>query len=326
MKIIGGEILERPAILICTLVSLFLMASLCSAAEITSCGTVSSSSTLTSDLSINDSHCLKIDANGTVLDCAGHLITGNRAYASSGIRMDGMSGVTIKNCNVRNFFYGITLSSSSYNTLTGNTASGNTAFGIGLFLYSSENTLAGNTAYGNNIGIGLVSASENTLTNNVAYNNSGEGISVSPSSKHNTITNNTAYGNAYGIRLEDSSDHNILTWNNVSHNSDSGISLESASSYNEITCNVITGNAGGYGVGLSNSRENRIEDNSYCDNGNDNIVYEAETSHNNAIGNNFCDVKCASRQEEGTRVLTIFMVLWLVLVIGIFALIRIRGP
>ncbi len=212
--------------------------------------------TLTADLTV----ALQIDSNGITLDGNGKTITG--ANTGNGVYLNGKTGVTVKNLNVRQFTYGIYLFNSSTNTLTGNTAisnsnsgiflalsssntlTGNTASsnsyaGIYLYSFSTGNTLSGNTASSNNYGIYLSSSSTNTLTGNTARSNSPTGILLS-SSNSNTLSGNTADSNNYGIYLV-SSTGNTLTGNAASSNTNYGIYLSSSGS-NSLSGNIMSGN------------------------------------------------------------------------------------
>jgi parallel beta-helix repeat protein len=62
-----------------------------------------------------------------------------------GILLEGITGVTIKNCRVTGFGYGFFLNDSNRNTLQGNIANDNAFIGF-VLSYSSDNTFRDNTA------------------------------------------------------------------------------------------------------------------------------------------------------------------------------------
>ncbi|CAG0955134.1 Thermophilic serine proteinase [Methanosarcinales archaeon] len=109
---------------------------------------------------------------------------------------------------------GISLYFSRNNTLNGNNANWNDGDGISLSS-SSNNTLISNTAnsnyggYEQGIGISVSTSNNNTLISNTANSNYGsfeEGIGISVSiSNNNTLISNTASNNDYGIYLSSSS-------------------------------------------------------------------------------------------------------------------------
>jgi len=145
----------------------------------------------------------------------------------SGIYLPGNEHCNISDNNASNNYYGISLGSSSNNTLTNNTASNN--YGTGIYLSSSSNnTLVNNTANSNNNnGITLAFSSNNTLTNNTANeNNYGTGIHLGYSNS-NQITNNTANENNYGIVLSSSSNNTLS--NNTANENNYGIYLVGSS-------------------------------------------------------------------------------------------------
>ena len=136
-------------------------------------------STITADTILEaDMPCLgnaiTIDADNIVLDCAGHSITGDGS--GNGIYLSSRTGVTVKNCVVTNFGAGITLESSSYNTLTGNTANDNAFRGIDIESSSNNNNLTGNTANNNaNDSLANIQSIKDTIIN--LRIQSGEGSS-----------------------------------------------------------------------------------------------------------------------------------------------------
>jgi parallel beta-helix repeat protein len=105
--------------------------------------------TLTTDLT----ETIQIDSDSIILDGGGHLINGTRK--GNGVYLSGRQNVNINNLASWNFYVGIVLYNSSYNTLTSNDASNNYYNGITL-INSSNNNLTGNIAKLNiRDGIGL---------------------------------------------------------------------------------------------------------------------------------------------------------------------------
>lgn len=91
-------------------------------------------------------------------------------YSKAGIHLSGVYHCNISSNNCSNNYYGIHLSYSSNNILTGNIANSNNDGGIWLG-HSSNNMLANNNCSNNDIGIELRSSSDNTLANNNLIDN-----------------------------------------------------------------------------------------------------------------------------------------------------------
>ena len=123
----------------------------------------------------------------------------------AGIYLDNVDHCNISHNNASDNCYGISLESSSSNTITDNNATYNYEFGIGLSDYSSSNTLTNNNASYNGWGIGLFDySSSNTLTgNNASYNHGLDSFGIGLSkSGNNTLRNNLMSGNMYNFEAE----------------------------------------------------------------------------------------------------------------------------
>lgn len=182
---------------------------------VASCGeTITDDTLLIANLTNCPEDGLIIGASDITLDCAGRFIDGDNTGLGIGIYLDNKDGVTIKNCNVQEFYHGIALYQSSYNNLTGNTANDND--GDGVFLYtSSYNNLIANTANYNGANGFFVAfnSNNNALTGNTANYNGWDGIYLAESS-YNDVTSNELIGNNnYGASLGDSDYNNY--WNNT---------------------------------------------------------------------------------------------------------------
>ena len=89
---------------------------------------------------------------------------------------------------------GISLSSSSNNTIMNNNCSENSYYGIYLY-FSSNNNITNNNCSGNGAGIYLYSSTNNTITNNNFYNNTNYAIYITSGSTGNIIHHNNFYQN-----------------------------------------------------------------------------------------------------------------------------------
>ena len=182
---------------------------------------------------------------------------------------------------------GIHLYEADYCNISNNIASNN---GDGISLsYSSYNTITDNIVNANNMdGISLVSSSNNFIMNNKASLNSGAGIFIF-NSTNNTLTNNTASNNRYFGFDFYSCLRNTLADNTANSNRYDGISLGSSSN-NTLTNNTANANNGnGIVILYSSSKDNTLTDNSACLNNKNGIVLYSSSDNiiylNNFINN-----------------------------------------
>ncbi len=180
--------------------------------------------------------CIRIASPNTVLDCAGHSITGNGSV-DLGVVVDEepttTSNVTVKNCVISNYhipLYTLAVTGSEFTNVTAfnNTLDGmffnmansnvtsNTAYGNpdeGIFIYGSGNNLSGNTVC-NNTGdgfkmTGFYSTASNTFGGNTICGNGGDGMSADISSGLLTIFSS-------GNHFYNNSGHDVGMYSNVS--------------------------------------------------------------------------------------------------------------
>jgi len=202
------------------------------AAPSVSAASGSTTVTATTTLAADQQGPISIVADGVTLDCAGHQLTGP---GFAGIDLSGRTGVTVKNCRVSGFQFGLFLESASLNTLANNFAEAN---GEGIFLHgSASNRISGNTAAGNVGGIHLVGSSENTIADNTAVGNSGHGVTLEAASSGNSISRNTAQGNADIGLVAVNSDGNTFSGNVAQGN---GRGLVGVGSSNTYVANAAT--------------------------------------------------------------------------------------
>ena len=256
-----------------------------------------------------------VERDNTVVDGAGHTVEGTDASDSIGIDLTGRSNVTIENMQIKRFGYGVMLSNSSSNTLSGNNITENFYDGI-VLTNSSRNVISSNI--GLNDAIHLENSSNNTIRGNILMN-SGCGLYVLDSYQ-NIVENNTVNGkplvyleNASGCKIADAgqvvlvrcnnivvenmdlsnADIGIELWetsncvianNTLNSNLWNGISVFEGSANNTITDNIISYNH--RGLCLSGSSNNTIKNNNIVQNffsieiSSDNVFF-----HNNLIDN-----------------------------------------
>jgi len=241
------------------------------------CGfTIIQDTTLFYDLSCFGT-AITIGADDITLDCQGHTITGSGT--GNGIEAFSRQNITIKNCILQDFIFGILFDSTTQSLLLNNTAQNNNR-GFSLASSSNNNILTNNVANNNNDGFVLDSSSDNTFTNNTVENNANSGFFLGFSSL-NTLTDNIANNNIFGFNLKPSSNSNALT-DNTANNNFKGFVI-SSSNYNNLTSNKVNNNSIN-GFFLFSSFNNVLKSNTIISN---NIGVSLQGSQKNLIYNNF---------------------------------------
>jgi parallel beta-helix repeat protein len=183
-----------------------------------------------------------IASNDITLNCANRAITEERG--DKGILLSGVSGVTVRNCDVSGFRFGIFLfDGASNNLIVGNTATGNTD-GISAQIDTDDNTIRGNTATNNElIGIFIRLADNNIIENNKVNYNGIEGIRLRESADNNVVRFNTATGNDRdGFAVLQSSINNEFVENESRNNGNYGFLDQTEDSGTAGTANTYTDN------------------------------------------------------------------------------------
>ena len=220
--------------------------------------------------------CLNISADNITLDCQNFTIVGNGLLndGSAGIRLNQVSGVTVKNCIVQKFQTGIhdVADGDGNNRFEQNTANNNGD--VGIVLGASIGDIAiSNTANGNGGGFAVSGAgivitgniaggTDNILRGNAANGNNGTGIVIAfPGAENNLVIDNTAVKNTEeGILVNQCSD-NELVGNRLIGNRNNGILLLANTSNNSLEENTAIRN-GQFGfndftMGLNNFVDNK---------------------------------------------------------------------
>jgi len=182
-----------------------------------------------------------VERSNIIINGTGHTLQGPRT--GMGFNLSKINNVTIKNTEIKAFWYGIYLYESSNNSFFGNNITNNNV-GIAVYYRSSNNSIY-----------------ENKITANFY-----QGIRLSHYSNYNIIFgNNVTASNYDGIVFFDFSSYNIISGNNIIANNDDGIYLRDFSSYNIISGNNIIANNDD-GILLVSSSNNTIYHNNFIDN------------------------------------------------------------
>ena len=106
-----------------------------------------------------------VERSNIIINGDGYTVQGSGG--GYGFNLTSIINVTIQNTNIKKFYDGIRLSSSSNNSIVGNNVTANNENGIGL-RHSSNNSVSGNTITNNGYGIRLYSSSN---YNSIFHNN-----------------------------------------------------------------------------------------------------------------------------------------------------------
>lgn len=156
---------------------------------------VSTSDNVTYQLAGDINSTITVQRSNILIVGNGYALQGNGS--GEGIRLIGVTNVSVTDMNIRGFDNGIDLSGTSEDIISENNITANN--GIGISLYNSYN----NTISGNNITA-----------------NKGEGIHLDYSSNYNGIFENNIKDNDYLAIYIDSSSGNLVYHNNMVNNTD----------------------------------------------------------------------------------------------------------
>jgi parallel beta-helix repeat protein len=175
-----------------------------------------------------------VERDDIVIDGVGYALNGTGG--GKGIYLSESDNVTIKNFEINDFYFGISLDNCSNNHVTGNIIEEN------------------------NYGIVLSNCSNNIISeNNIIAN--GHSIDLGNSS-NTVVTGNIVDENVYGIQVSKGS-NNVISENKVTANMLFGILLD-LSSNNSVNENNLTHN--NVGIELNSSPNNVLSDNSMDNN------------------------------------------------------------
>jgi parallel beta-helix repeat protein len=215
------------------------------------------------------SPCISISANNITLDCQNHVIDGVGDEETYGIYVYNVQNVTIKNCLLTDWDFGLYLYNSNSSTLLNINSNSNS---ISIYLDSSSyNQIINST---NSVGnIYLDSSSYNQIINST-FNSTYAGITLH-SSSYNQIINSTFNFNADGIFLSYSSNNQIIN-STFNSNSIAGIYLNYGLN-NTIYNNIIQNNTNG--IRFYSSGPNKIYNNLF--NNTNNFYFGIGTIYSN---------------------------------------------
>jgi parallel beta-helix repeat protein len=232
-----------------------------------------------------------IMADNVTLDCSNSTFIGDKVGV--GILVQKKSGVTIRNCKVKNFDVGMYVVQGNNFAIEKNDFSGNYVdddYPIedlkpyphgGVILNGVQRArLVGNISNGNMHGIQVLNSSRVTLSQNTTSKNRGWGIYLYGTTASQVYSNTVEYNNrscpqwgkdagcgAAGVVLTRQSDRNSIGWNVMRYNGDGvyqGNTPETASNDLEIFNNTFAYNVAN-GIEATYSYRNYIHDNKFTE-------------------------------------------------------------
>ncbi|MBU1975591.1 MAG: right-handed parallel beta-helix repeat-containing protein, partial [Nanoarchaeota archaeon] len=251
------------------------------------CGiTLAQDTVLEEDLVCYDTGII-IGADDITLDCDGHTIERAGDNMDIGINMDGRTSVVITDCNLLNYYEGISLQEASENEIRKSTFTGGEGkYGI-YSINSSNNSIRANEFHDmHGMSAYLVNSHDNLFEKNRLYELSYDGLSLRYSngniirandihdtsdhsialqnSNKNVIEDNHVYDNLHGIVLVIDSHDNTIVGNRVIDNEGVGVYIRYGSDDNTVKSNTLTGNE--WGIGLLRSDDQLVYGNLIRDN------------------------------------------------------------
>ena len=161
--------------------------------------------------------CVNVTADNVTLDCNGYKIDGVYSASTYGVYAFGRNNITVKNCNITDWWYGVYLS-SSFNSMIFNNNLTNNYHGIEM-IDSWQNNISKNFEESVNNDIYLSNSSYNSIGHNSMWN-SDIGISFYSASNDNTVFRNIFESfNNYAIYIFQSYD-NFFRDSNITSTSD----------------------------------------------------------------------------------------------------------
>lgn len=214
-----------------------------------------------------DSSCFDITANNVSLDCQGNIVDGTDVGSSCGVRIyrasDTSSFVSVNNCSITDFDYGVYNSRAMYNNITNvNVTSGE----YGIYLGVTNNAFVQNSYFYNNDPLDVfVSPGWDVYCNNVFENTNG--TENKPIAYYNDTVTISGWQSNFSQLILCNADNSVIdgiTFNRSSGSENNGVWFSFTD--NAVLNNSVIGNAS-YGVYMRSSTNNTIENTNFTKSG-----------------------------------------------------------
>ncbi|MFQ5474270.1 MAG: right-handed parallel beta-helix repeat-containing protein [Candidatus Nanoarchaeia archaeon] len=197
---------------------------------------------------------IRFNPGNLTITCNGTTIIGN----SSGIGyfVDSEENITIVNCRIGNYSYGVYVNDSIEVDLINVSSSNNTVDGVRYYASNNGTITNLNVSYNGNNGLSFYLSNNTVFISCLVWNNSGDGLNVLYS--NDTLiaglhSENNTYSAVYGV-----GSHNLRVFNMTSERE--GYGLFASSSLNLFVFNSNFSNEGYYGVYLNASDNASLND------------------------------------------------------------------
>lgn len=208
-------------------------------------------------------NCIEMGKNNVVFDCNNSAVIGPGTSTYDAFRLNNLENVTIKNCNITNWRYGIHFTTGVSDSLFDNNIISTVDRGITRTtgVSYSRNLFNDLTIFDAVNGIFLSYVDYNNFTNNNLYDISHLGLYLS-NSDYNQVINNSIISTRDSLQILASSNFNNITENNLT--------CLSSSTYYDISISLSTSNNNNIWKNRFGKRgvfQHSSGNNNYCVNG-----------------------------------------------------------
>jgi parallel beta-helix repeat protein len=139
-----------------------------------------------------------VERSNIIIDGKGYTVQGSGS--GNGFYWSGINNVTVKNTNIKNFYFGVYLNSASDNVISGDNMTTNNIVAV-MLEFSDNNTVSNNDITNNKYGCKCEDSSYNNIIENSIVANNESGIWLCLSSNNNSVVGNSITNNHDGIMI-----------------------------------------------------------------------------------------------------------------------------
>jgi parallel beta-helix repeat protein len=159
-------------------------------------------------------HGYLLGANNLVLNCSANNITGVNATQTYGVYVGAYSNLTLNNCSIRGFNYGIAFNNTNNSRINFTSVNGTSKAGVWMFNSADNNTVTNSSFTFNYVGINLSGATNMLFYyNNISNSTRLQASSTDASNRFNTTNDTCGVRCARGNYWSDSSALQIFDMN-----------------------------------------------------------------------------------------------------------------